>query len=230
MYLLCFRKGHDMADIEVGHIPLDVMRELSSMAAGNAATSLSVMVGKKVDITLPSISVEALEKLPEVLGGKDKFVAVIHFLVSGQVSGSIFLLLSPSESLSLIRILTGQNVIQSESLDEPALSALKELGNVITGSYTTVLAQELKMRVEYSVPGFSYDMLGAILDATLSRLSSEAELAIITKSEFIVGDDICRAHLIFILTAKAVNNIIRALANWEDYGQKMVRSGHVRHD
>jgi chemotaxis protein CheC len=205
-----------MPDIEVSHIPLDVLRELSSMAAGNAATSLSVMVGRKVDITMPNISIEALEKLPEVLGGKDKIVAVIHFLVSGQVSGGIFLLLSPSESLSLIHILTGQNVAQIENLDEPALSALKEMGNIITGSYTRVLAQELKMRVEYSVPGFSFDMLGAVLDATLSRISSEAELAIITESEFIVGDEVCRAHLIFILTARAVSNIIRALANWED--------------
>lgn len=205
-----------MADIEVSHIPLDVLRELSSMAAGNAATSLSAMVGRRVNTTMPSILIEALEKLPEVLGGKDKIVAVIHFLVSGQVSGSIFLLLSPSESLSFIHILTGQNVAQIENLDEPALSALKELGNIMTGSYTRVLAQELKMRVEYSVPGFSYDMLGAVLDATLSRLSSEAELAIITKSEFIIGDEVCRAHFIFILTARAVNNIIKALANWEN--------------
>lgn len=205
-----------MTDIEVSHIPLDALRELISMAAGNAATGLSAMVGGRVDITMPNISVEALEKLPEALGGKDKIVAVIHFLVSGQVSGGIFLVLPPSESLSLIHILTGQNVTQIENLNESALSALKELGNIITGSYTRVLAQELKMRIDYSVPGFSYDMFGAILDATLSRFSSEAELALITESEFVIRDEVCRARLIFILTARAVNNIIKALANWKD--------------
>ncbi len=48
-----------MIYVEFDKIRLDAFREISSIATGNAATSLSVMLGKKVDITVPNIMVEA---------------------------------------------------------------------------------------------------------------------------------------------------------------------------
>lgn len=51
------------------------------------------------------------------------------------------------------------------------LSALKELGNILSGSYIQILSQELKMKIKYSVPGFASDMLGAIFDEILAPQS-----------------------------------------------------------
>ncbi|GAF74510.1 unnamed protein product, partial [marine sediment metagenome] len=99
-----------MTYVEFDKIRLDAFREISSIATGNAATSLSAMLGKKVDITVPNIMVEALEKVPELLGGPEKAMTAIYFSISGQVSGSILLVFSSSESLRLVNILTGQKV------------------------------------------------------------------------------------------------------------------------
>ncbi|GAJ04540.1 unnamed protein product, partial [marine sediment metagenome] len=130
--------------------------------------------------------------------------------------GSILLLFSSSESLRLVNILTGQKVDQIEGLDEMGISALKELGNIVVGSYVRVLAEGLKMLIGYSVPGFTYDMMGAILDESLARLSLETKDAVVVESEFIVREKIYRGHLVFILAPKAVNDIIRALGSWEE--------------
>ncbi len=169
-----------------------------------------------MDITIPNIMVEALEKVPELLGGAEKVMTTVYFTISGQVSGSILLLFSSSESLRLVNILTGQKADQLESLDEMGTSALKELGNIVIGSYVRVLADGLKVTIEYSVPGCTYDMMGAILDEPLARLSLETKHAVIVESEFIVRDKIYRDHLIFILAPKAVNSIIQALGSWEE--------------
>jgi chemotaxis protein CheC len=200
---------------ELDHIRLDVLRELSSIATGHAATSLSAMIGKRVDITVPNILVEAVEKVPDVLGGKEQDIVVVYFSVKGEMSGSILLALSSSEALRLSHILTGQQAAQVEDLDEMGLSALKELGNIITGSYLRVFSQELKMKIIYSVPGFAHDMLGAVMDELLARLSLEAEYAIIAESEFIVREEIYRGYLIFILSLQAVNATIKALGMYE---------------
>jgi chemotaxis protein CheC len=174
------------------------------------------MLGKKVDITIPNIMVEAVENVPELLGGPEKAMTAVYFSITGQVSGSILLLFSSSESLRLVDILNGQKVEQIENLDEMGISALKELGNIVIGSYVRVLADGLKVAINYSVPGFTYDMMGAILDEPLAHLSLETKHAVIVESEFIVRDKIYRGHLIFILAPKAVNSIIKALGSWEE--------------
>ncbi len=205
-----------MAVIEFDKIRLDAFREISSIATGNAATSLSTMLGKKVDITIPNIMVEAVENVPELLGGPEKAMTAVYFSITGQVSGSILLLFSSSESLRMVDILNGQKVEQIENLDEMGISALKELGNIVIGSYVRVLADGLKVAINYSVPGFTYDMMGAILDEPLAHLSLETKHAVIVESEFIVRDKIYRGHLIFTLAPKAVNSIIKALGSWEE--------------
>ena len=200
-----------MSEIEFDQIRLDVLREITSIATGNAATSLSALLGRKVDVTVPNIMVESVEKVPEILGGGGKIVSVVYFLVSGKISGSILLVLSAPESLRLANLLTGQKVRKMENLDEMGLSALKELGNIIIGSYMRVLADELKVRITHSVPGFAYDMLGAILDEILAQMSLETEYAVIMESEFIVRGEVRRGHLVFILEPETTKAIIRAL-------------------
>ncbi len=205
-----------MTFVEFDKIRLDAFREISSIATGNAATSLSAMLGKKVNITVPNIMVETSEKVPELLGGTEKIMTAVYFSISGQILGSILLVFSSSESLRLVDILTGQKADQIKNVDEIGISALKELGNIVIGSYVRVLAEGLKMTISYSVPGFTYDMMGAILDEPLARLSLETKHAVIVESEFIVREKIYRGYLIFILAPKAVNSIIKALGSWEE--------------
>ena len=42
-------------------IQLDALKEVSNIGAGNAATSLSMMLGKKVDMSVPAVNVVKLE-------------------------------------------------------------------------------------------------------------------------------------------------------------------------
>jgi len=198
---------------EFDQIRLDAFKEITSIATGNAATSLSVLLGKKVDITVPAIVVEQVTNIPALLGEREKKVFVLNFAVSGQFRGNIMLIFSPSECLGLINMLTGQGQHDVESLSEMELSAIKELGNIVTGSYIRVLAEGLGVKTSYSVPAFAYDMLGAVFDETLACLSSEAEEAVVMESEFIIENELYRGYLVFMLTPLAVKILIKALAD-----------------
>ena len=200
-----------MADIALNQSQLDALRETSSIAAGNAATSLSVMLGKKVNISVPTIMVEVLENVPEALGGAENIVCVVYFSVNGQVSGSILLMLSISESIRLASILTGQKVGQIEGIDEMGMSALKELGNITIGTYLRALGQALKLRITHSVPGFASDMLGALLDGTLSELSLKTEHVVMAENKFMVEKEVYRGHLVFILEPNSLHVMLKAL-------------------
>jgi chemotaxis protein CheC len=219
-----------MKESRFDQIRLDAFRGITSIATGRAATSLSNLLRRKVSITVPNVTTEAIEQVPELLGGREESLVVVHFAISGQVSGSIILVLSSSEALRFASLLTGQEFADMESLDEMGLSALRELGNIVTGSYVRVLAEGLQVKITYSVPGFAYDMLGAILDETLARLSLETESVVVMESEFIVSEQIYRSHLVFILSPNTVSTIIRALGSWEESTPSMIGSDNVKHN
>lgn len=44
-------------------LQLDALKEVSNIGAGNAATALSMMMGKKVDMTVPAVNVVKLEEV-----------------------------------------------------------------------------------------------------------------------------------------------------------------------
>lgn len=200
-----------MAEIELSQNQVDALREISSIAAGNAATSLSVMLGKKVAISVPSIMVEASGKIPEALGGEENIVSVVYFSVSGQLSGSLLLMLSVSESLRLASILTGQKVDQIERISDMGISAIKELGNITIGTYLRALGQALKLRITHSIPGFASDMLGALLDGTLAEFSLKSEHVVMAENTFLVEENTYRGRLIFILEPKSLHIMLKAL-------------------
>ncbi len=203
-----------MTEMNLNQIRLDALREISSIATGNAATSLSSLLDRKVNITIPNVLIEPLKAIPDLLGGDEKAATVIYFSITGQISGSILLVFSPSDSLRLAELLTGLKANRIEDLSEMGISALKELGNIITGSYVRVLAHGLKVKMTYTVPGFAYDMIGAILDNMLARLALKAENAVVMESELTVRKELFHGHLILIMAPKAINTIIKALGMW----------------
>jgi len=203
-----------MKDMNLNQIRMDALREISSIATGQAATSLSTMISRKVDIAIPNVLIEPLKGIPDFFGGQEKDMTAIYFSVTGQISGSFLFVLSPSDTLRLATLLCGQEADKIESISEMGISALKELGNIITGSYVRVLAHELKIKMTYTVPGFAYDMVGAILDNILAQLSLKSDNAIILESEMTIRKELFQGHLILIMAPKAINTIIRALGIW----------------
>lgn len=200
-----------MAEIELDQVRLDRLREISSISAGNSATSLSVMLGRRVDITVPDIMVESVVRVPAVLEMEENIASVIYFSVMGQVSGSIFFVLPFSESLKLVDILTGKRVGHTGDLNDAGVSALKELGNIAVGSYLSAMAKMLKMSIRFSSPEFALDMIEAVLREVLPGLCLEAEDVVIVKNGFTVERDMHGGHFVFIPEPEALKTIFQAL-------------------
>ncbi|MEE9167907.1 MAG: chemotaxis protein CheC [Candidatus Neomarinimicrobiota bacterium] len=196
-----------------------MLKEICSIATGNAANSLSTMSERRVDISLPNVMVESLDKVADIFGKREKDVSAVSFSVSGEISGSMALVFSYSQSVKIANILTKRNTSQDKNLDEMGQSALMELGNIVAGSYVRVLADGLKMRITYSIPGFDHDMIGVILDEIVVRLPTEVESAIVMESEFIIKEETFLGQLIFILEPSSLNSVVKALGSRDEQGQ-----------
>ena len=164
-----------------------------------------------MDIEVPSIQVEALDKVADTLGAEDNVVAVVHFSVGGDISGNILLILTVDESQKLSAVLTGQDVPPGGSLDEMGLSALKELGNITVGAYINALSQALNGKISQSIPEYESDILGAILNRILTSIDVDEGHAVIVGSVLTIEEVICNTDLVFILKPQVAKDVVTAL-------------------
>ena len=138
----------------------------------------------------------------------------VHFVVEGDVPGAIFLVLGACEAARVASALTGETFAEIESLSEMGTSALKEFGNIVVGTYLRTLADVLNVRTTYSVPGFCYDMLGAILDGYLSRMALETDLALVVANEVTVEELVYKARMVLLMEPKAAAVMLDAAKEW----------------
>ncbi|MFQ9615800.1 MAG: chemotaxis protein CheC, partial [Clostridium butyricum] len=70
-------------------IQLDALKEVSNIGAGNAATALSMLLSKKIDMSVPSVNVVRLEDVVEETGESEVSGTVVRVL--GDIAGNILL-------------------------------------------------------------------------------------------------------------------------------------------
>ena len=142
-------------------IQLDALKEVSNIGAGNAATALSMLLNKKVDMSVPSVNVVRLEDVVEATGENEVAGTVVRVL--GDIAGNILLVFEEDTVKKIIGRLIGSE----EGVDsEMGQSVLCEIANIISASYMNSIAQLTNLEIVPSVPAVAYDMLGAILTTT----------------------------------------------------------------
>ena len=88
----------------------------------------------------------------------------------------------------LVNRLMGTDKKLEEPFDEMELSVLKEIGNIIAGSYLSAISNMTNMTIAPSIPYISVDMAAAILSVPAIMFGQYGENALFIETEF--GDDV----------------------------------------
>jgi chemotaxis protein CheC len=165
----------------ISDVHLDILKEVGNIGAGHAATALSTLLDKKIDMKVPSVRVVSFDEVMDLAGGADNVVASVFLRIEGDAPGSMFFILPLHQAEKYIGQLTkNQSFSFSEEQDnELALSALQELGNILSGSYLSSLSDFTKLSLYPSVPALSIDMVGAVISFGLLELSQVSDYAIV---------------------------------------------------
>ena len=180
-----------MADLSLDALSeqyYDVLKELGNIGAGNATTALAQMLGAKVDMSVPSVKLLEFKDVGDCMGGADQIMAGIYLRMEGDVDGSIMFLTGQKEARYLANKLIMQDKSDDEPFDEMELSALKEIGNIITGSDLNSLATMTNLKMIPSVPYVAVDMAGAILSVPAIEFGFMGDKLLLIENRF--SDDV----------------------------------------
>ena len=159
---------------------MDILKEIGNIGVGNAATALSQLLNKKIEMNIPNVQTVSFDEMMDLVGGAEKIVAAVFLRIEGDAPGNMFFVLSLPQAERFIKQMTGDHQFSFASQQtELGLSALQELGNILAGSYLSALADFTRLKLYPSVPALTVDMIGAILQYGLLELSRVGDYAIV---------------------------------------------------
>ncbi|NMA94764.1 MAG: chemotaxis protein CheC [Clostridiales bacterium] len=203
--------GFNLEDLNEVHF--DVLREIGNIGAGNAATSLSVMLDKPIDMDVPKLNIVDFNNAGAILGAEDKKTTGIYLEFYGDISGTIMLLLDIESTYSLLSLLmdTDTSNRKDEEPNEMEKSALKEIGNILTGSFLTALSSLLQLSIMHTIPAISIDMVGAILSVPFIIFGQEGDKALFIETSFLQGEQSVSGHLFLIPNSDSYKMLLETL-------------------
>lgn len=161
----------------------DVLRELGNIGAGNATTALAQMIQCKIDMSVPQVQLLEFKELGAAMGGEEVVMAGIYLAIDGDIKGSIMFLLEKKAAKHLVGKLMGMES-EEEGLSEMELSALQEVGNIITGAYLNSLSSITNLTIYPSVPDLTVDMAGAILSVPAIEFAALGDRMLMIQTQF----------------------------------------------
>ncbi|MFH1092896.1 MAG: chemotaxis protein CheC [Candidatus Omnitrophota bacterium] len=188
----------------------DVLKEMANICAGNAATSLSQLLNKRIEMNVPHVEFIPVSSVPEAVGGAETLVVGVVFQVFGDAPGVILLLFPQQDAHVLAEILTGKNNING-IFTEMDQSAIKEAGSILSGAYLNTLTAFTQLGLIPSTPGIVVDMAGALIDDILIELAAVTEYALLIDSEFIDAEKSVKGHFFLLPNPGSLEAILSAI-------------------
>ncbi|MBR4530733.1 MAG: chemotaxis protein CheC [Lachnospiraceae bacterium] len=161
----------------------DILKELGNIGAGNATTALAQMLGGKLDMSVPQVRLLEFKEVGDLMGGADQIMAGIYLGVEGDITGSMMFLLGMESARHLVAKLMMQEPT-GDMFSEIELSALKEVGNIITGSYLNSLSALTNLKMIPTVPAVAVDMAGAILSVPAIQFGLMGDNILLIETQF----------------------------------------------
>ncbi len=169
---------------EINDLALDTLREVGSIGAGNAATALSSLLGRRVDMGLPSVRVMEFNEAVENIGGFEAIVSGVLVKLGGEING-IMLCIQQMDFVNLVTSsMLSRSIEDFQELGELETSALTEVGNIMISSYMRAIGDLSGIKFTMSVPSQTVNMLGAMLTVPMAAFGNQSNHVLTVGGQF----------------------------------------------
>ena len=162
-----------MSTLMLSELQRDALKEVGNIGAGHAATALSQLLNATVRLSEPTIDVLKFRDLSNRIGTGDRAIAALHMYIRGEAPGQMVVIFDREQALEFVNVFIKRIIGDIQIFDSIVDSTLKELGNIIAGSYLTALISLTGVNLLPSVPTLSYGTVQAAFRTLMSILPDQ---------------------------------------------------------
>lgn len=138
--------------ITLAGLERDALTEIVNIGVSRAASSLRKMIGDQVHLSVPSIEVVSQSRAARLISEREiSDLVAVRQDFSGPFSGRALLIFPETNSLELVRAVTGGE-LSAEEIVEMEGEALCETGNIILNACLATMANMLRRSLSMTLP------------------------------------------------------------------------------
>jgi len=201
-----------MASFEnINEIHIDVLREIANIGSGNAASSLSRMIGQSVNIQIPAIEIKGFNDAIEALGGPETIMVGTLLFLTGGINGMMMFLLPIDVVCDLVNMLMFTEIKSHEEIDEMGYSVINECSNIMSASFVTAVAEMTDMVIDISPPEATLDMLASIMSVPSIYFADIGDSLLLMKNDLEIEGKKTSANVLLLPDMPSLGKLMSSL-------------------
>ncbi|PLW79789.1 hypothetical protein C0585_05915 [Candidatus Woesearchaeota archaeon] len=199
--------------LSISDIDLDAIKETANIGTGNAATALSNLFKKRVNISLPDLKVMPLAEAAKSITGPKEMVVGIYSKIKEGMDGNILLMVPISVALSMTNTFL-PNASSNNKIDENEKALLQKIGAATYISYLTSLAKFFKSKITFDPPNVISTFGESIFDFMVANVNADEEVMTIKLGFDIENTDI-QGDFLLLFTIKSLKPLLSNIKSLE---------------
>ena len=202
-----------MENVTLNSDQLDVLREIGTIGSGSGATALSQLLGKRVSITVPQVSLFAGAKVspssflmqPEDIG------LAVDLKILGELRGGMLALYSQKSALMMIDILMKRQAGSTQLLNLLEASALSESSHILAGTYLNAVSEMLGLHhMMLSIPQTIVDRMDRLNSLLIHRFAEDNNNYLLPiENKMVIENTEIDLFVVFMLEVDSVNKMLK---------------------
>ena len=138
--------------VQLEELERDALAELANIGVSRAAANLREMVGQQVLLSVPAVAIITRDRAAQIVGDQaNGDLVAVQQAFAGDFSGRVLLIFPETNSLELVRAVTGGELPLEDIIDLEQ-EALAETGNIILNGCLATIANVLHRTMRMSLP------------------------------------------------------------------------------
>lgn len=200
--------AYEVAEGEHAHefteMQQSALAEIANIGSGHAATALSALVGRPVDVGYSQALLTVLARALDELGEPMNRSALVDTPIMGD-QGSM-LLVFPEDSAEQLCEMLGTSMS-----DEIGRTALQEVGNILSASYLNAIVEMTGIALEPEPPRVEVDLLGRMISTSGAGAGRPHDPTVLMRSYLTVEGSTTRFSFLFVPQIKSVQALLERL-------------------
>lgn len=193
--------------MEYTALEIDGLKEIINIGGGNAATSISLLVNRRIDMRVPEVEILSYEEMyAQVIQDSEEVYAVSSQIV-GDIGGMFLFVLSQETAERMTEYMVGTQQTNVEVTN----SAVMEMTNILSNSFLNAIGKLIETQLISSLPMMQYDYFGAIISSIYMALDQYDDQVLVIRNEFFYDKERLDASLFFIPEMGVIQKILTAL-------------------
>ena len=184
----------------------DALKEVASLGAGSASNSLSKMTDKTILVDFINVDFISLLGVPKLFPNSKEEIVSVSLGVEGDLTGLMLFLSTESTAAELTKLVTDRN---GSSIEAEQEDVLKEINNILTGSYLAALSDMTKLHLLESVPSYLIGPIKNVIKESEKKMNKDISTAILLETLLLVGEEMkkYKVEIVFMLTPKELDKL-----------------------